>query len=109
MGVPYVRTADLQVERDALASVSERNARRFLIMPISIKDNVLNVAMADPSNVVMKDEIEKIDERIAFVNSAARLCAQDNRIGLYAGLGKHAGQKEIYIAGITRFLFDESG
>ncbi|MCL2144138.1 MAG: Flp pilus assembly complex ATPase component TadA [Endomicrobia bacterium] len=60
LGVPYVRIADLQVERDALASVSERNARRFLIMPISVKDNVLNIAMADPSNVVMKDEIEKI-------------------------------------------------
>lgn len=60
LGVPYVRSADLQVERDALAVVSERNARRFLIMPISVKDNVLSIAMADPSNVVMKDEIEKI-------------------------------------------------
>lgn len=60
LGVPYVRIADLQVERDALAVISERNARRFLIMPMSVKDNVLNIAMADPSNVVMKDEIEKI-------------------------------------------------
>ena len=60
LGVAYPRSADLQVERDALALVSERNARRFLIMPISAKDNVLSIAMADPSNVVMKDEIEKI-------------------------------------------------
>ena len=29
-------------------------------MPISAKDNVLSIAMADPSNVVMKNEIEKI-------------------------------------------------
>ncbi|MDR1195681.1 MAG: Flp pilus assembly complex ATPase component TadA [Endomicrobium sp.] len=60
LGVPFLKGADIQVERDALALVSERNARRFLIMPISVKDNILSIAMADPSNVVMKDEIEKI-------------------------------------------------
>lgn len=60
LGVPYVRVTNIQVERDALSMVSERNARRFLIMPLSVRDNVLNVAMADPSNVVLKDEFEKI-------------------------------------------------
>ncbi|MCL2334892.1 MAG: Flp pilus assembly complex ATPase component TadA [Endomicrobia bacterium] len=60
LGVPFVRSADLSVDRDALALISERNARRFLIMPLSVRDSVLNIAMADPSNVVMKDEIEKI-------------------------------------------------
>ena len=60
LGVPYIRNSDIKVERDALALISERNARRYLIMPLSVQDNVLNIAMADPSNVVMKDEIEKI-------------------------------------------------
>jgi len=68
LGVPYIRIVDLQVERDALALVSERNARKFQIMPISVRDGVLNVAMSDPSNVVMRDEIEKIVNMKLSVN-----------------------------------------
>ena len=60
LGVPYVRLSNLKVDRSALSIISEKNARRFLVVPISIKDNALNIAMSDPSNVVMKDEIEKM-------------------------------------------------
>ena len=60
LGVPYVRLSNLKVVRSALSIISEKNARRFLVVPISIKDNALNIAMSDPSNVVMKDEIEKM-------------------------------------------------
>ncbi len=60
LGVPFLRLNDVSAEREALSLFSERNARKYLMLPLSIRDNVLNVAMADPSNVVVKDEIEKI-------------------------------------------------
>lgn len=60
LGVPFVRLSDLKVDRDAIALISEKNARRFMMMPISVKDKVLYAAMSDPSNVIMRDEIEKL-------------------------------------------------
>ncbi|MCL2389879.1 MAG: Flp pilus assembly complex ATPase component TadA [Endomicrobia bacterium] len=60
LGVPFLRGNDVKVERNILALMSEKTARRFMILPLSVMDGVLNVAMADPSNVIVKDEIEKI-------------------------------------------------
>ncbi|MDR1941818.1 MAG: Flp pilus assembly complex ATPase component TadA [Endomicrobium sp.] len=60
LGVPYVRLNDLQIEREAVALLTEKDARRYMLIPVSFRDDVLNVAMADPSNVLMRDEVEKI-------------------------------------------------
>lgn len=53
-----VKLPDIKIEEDALHAVPEKLARRFNIMPVSKKENVLTVAVADPSNVAAVDELE---------------------------------------------------
>ena len=60
LGVPFLRGHDVKIEKNIVSLMSEKTARRFMVLPISVSDGVLNVAMADPSNVIVKDEIEKI-------------------------------------------------
>jgi len=60
LGVPYVKINDIIINKEAVSLISEKDARKFMTIPISINGNVLNVAMADPSNVVLRDELEKM-------------------------------------------------
>jgi type IV pilus assembly protein PilB len=59
LGVIYKRLDDVQIDKNAMAYVPEKFARRWLVMPIEIVDNTFHVGMADPSNVVVKDELER--------------------------------------------------
>ncbi len=56
-GMPLTRLTDVNIEGDALRALSEKMARRFCVLPISVKGSVLKIATADPSNVAVNDEI----------------------------------------------------
>ncbi|MCL2389628.1 MAG: Flp pilus assembly complex ATPase component TadA [Elusimicrobia bacterium] len=60
LGVISVKLEDAQIDKNATAFIPEKFARRWLVMPLEVSDNTFHVAMADPSNVVVKDEIEKL-------------------------------------------------
>jgi type IV pilus assembly protein PilB len=57
-GLTLVQLSDIKIEEEALKAVSEKIARRFVVMPLSRKGDTLKLAMADPSNVVAIDDIE---------------------------------------------------
>jgi type II secretion system protein E len=57
MGIPYVRLADVRVEPEALAKVPPKFASHYRLMPLTLTNNTLQVAIADPFDVQTLDEL----------------------------------------------------
>jgi type IV pilus assembly protein PilB len=55
--VPYVDCASLQVPADALKAIPAAMARLLIILPIKLDGNKLTVAMAEPQNLRVIDEL----------------------------------------------------
>lgn len=56
-GYTYVDLLNYSVNKGVTSIVSEEVARRYTIIPIDIKEDKLVVAMADPSNVFVVDDL----------------------------------------------------
>ena len=56
-GMPVVNLAETAIPPKVLELVPETMASVYKIMPISLKDNVLTVAMADPQNLAALDDL----------------------------------------------------
>jgi len=56
-GMPVVNLAETTIPPKALENVPQTMAELYKIMPISLKDGVLTVAMADPQNVGALDDL----------------------------------------------------
>ena len=56
-GMPVINLAETNVSANVLEIVPETMAEIYKIMPVSLKDNVLTVAMADPQNVAALDDL----------------------------------------------------
>ncbi|MFQ5796195.1 MAG: GspE/PulE family protein, partial [Candidatus Bipolaricaulia bacterium] len=56
-GYAYIRLADQEIDDDALALVDEGFARRKIVMPIQKIGNRLLVAIGDPNDVTIIDEL----------------------------------------------------
>jgi type IV pilus assembly protein PilB len=56
-GMPVVNLEETNIPPKVLELVPETMASLYKIMPISLKDNVLTVAMADPQNVAALDDL----------------------------------------------------
>lgn len=70
-GMQVVNLPDVTVNPKVLEMVPETMASIYKIMPISLKDNVLTVAMADPQNVGALDDLRNflgVDVRGAVSN-----------------------------------------
>ena len=55
--VPFVDLADVTFSHEALAKIKENVARRHKLIPVFIKDGRLNVAMANPLNLMAIDQV----------------------------------------------------
>jgi len=60
IGIQYVNFADRHPEPTAVATVPKELAQRYVLMPVSIDDGTLLVAMADPQNVLALDDLRII-------------------------------------------------
>ena len=69
-GVPFTSFGETQFDPKAIALVPEAIARRFLIAPKCLTDDVLEVVQADPLDVLAIDELQRISGKPAQV-----LCA----------------------------------
>ena len=57
-GVGFTDMAHLtDIDQNVIACVPERLARRYLLIPIDLKENVLSLAMANPANVFAIDAV----------------------------------------------------
>ncbi len=58
IGMDYVELEEMEISSDAIQVVGENIARKHLIVPISIIDDTLRVAMADPLDFQAIDDIK---------------------------------------------------
>jgi type IV pilus assembly protein PilB len=96
-GMPVVNLDETNIPPKVLELVPETMASIYKIMPISLKDNVLTVAMADPQNVAALDDLRNFlgyDVRGAVSTLAA----------VESAIGKHYAAKEDSIEDVISSL-----
>jgi type IV pilus assembly protein PilB len=57
MGLQVVKLEELTLNADVLAQITEPMAQLYRIIPLSLKDNVLTIAMCDPQKLSIRDEL----------------------------------------------------
>jgi type IV pilus assembly protein PilB len=57
MGLQVVKLEELTLNADVLAQITEPMAQLYRIIPLSLKDNVLTIAMCDPQKLSILDEL----------------------------------------------------
>ncbi|QDT54857.1 Type II/IV secretion system protein [Caulifigura coniformis] len=98
-GMPVVNLEETNIPPKVLELVPETMATLYKIMPISLKDNVLTVAMADPQNVAALDDLRNFlgyDVRGAVSTPAA----------VEASIGRHYASKEDSLEDLMGVLQD---
>ncbi len=60
LDMPVVKLADLSVPAQVLDMVPETMATVYKVVPISFRDNVLTVAMAEPQNIAALDDLRNM-------------------------------------------------
>src|SRR5438105_12366523 len=56
-GIPAVTLSQLDIDPDVLKLIPAQMARKYEIVPVERKGNVLTLAMADPTNVFALDDV----------------------------------------------------
>ena len=56
--IRFVELSNIEIPPEIFKIIPEATARRYLLIAFSKKDNVLSVAMADPLNIVVLDELK---------------------------------------------------
>jgi type IV pilus assembly protein PilB len=104
-GMQVVNLPETTIPPKVLEQVPVTMASLYKIMPISLKDNVLTVAMADPQNVAALDDLRNflgLDVRGAISNEAHILEAieryyadkEDSIVDVIEGLEEDLGEEE---------------
>ena len=60
LSIPPVRVLNLNIAKEILGLIPERLARDYQVLPIGKIGNTLTMAMADPLNVLVIDDVKKI-------------------------------------------------
>ena len=58
--IPYVDLSQHEVKGDIIGAIPEEVSRKFVCVPISLKNNILDVAMADPLDLNMMKDLQFI-------------------------------------------------
>jgi type IV pilus assembly protein PilB len=98
-GMPVVNLGETNIPPKALELVPQTMAEIYKIMPISIKDNVLTVAMADPQNVGALDDLRN------FLGYDVR-GAVSSLADVEAAIARHYSADEDSIEGVIEALED---
>ena len=83
-GLPFITLSENELDDNAFFSLPEWLIRRGTLLPYRIEDGRLQVAVADPSDVVLIDELRlvatmPVDLAVAQAADIARLCAEGPR------------------------------
>ena len=77
LGVEFISLDDYTVDPTAAALVPEPLARRYTVIPIGFEDGAVVVAMSDPSNVLVIDDIRAITGMRVLPKVASRSDIED--------------------------------
>ncbi len=95
MGIEYVNLADVTVDPTAALLIPETLARRYSVIPYAFDGDALLIAMADPSNVLVIDDIRaitgmqvvsRISTRSDILDAVRRMGAYDDAVSDLADL-----------------------
>ncbi len=95
MGIEYVNLADVTVDPTAALLIPETLARRYSVIPYGFDGDSLLIAMADPSNVLVIDDIRaitgmqvvsRISTRSDILDAVRRMGAYDDSVSELADL-----------------------
>lgn len=85
-GIPFIDLKEIVIDKEAVKSVTAKFVWHYKIMPISIKNNVLTVAMSDPFDTWPIDDLEAhLGYKVEKVRSTAADIA--DAIKKYYGVG----------------------
>jgi type IV pilus assembly protein PilB len=57
LNVPFITLSHYEIDKEVLKSIPEDVVRRYKIVPVDKTGNTLTIALADPSNIYLLDEI----------------------------------------------------
>ena len=60
IGVPYVELKNIMIDQDILTKIPYDTQSRFMVIPLGEKDDMLNIAMSDVTNVQATDYISNL-------------------------------------------------
>jgi len=100
-GMPVINLAETNIPPKVLEMVPETMAEIYKIMPVSLKNDVLTVAMADPQNVAALDDLRN------FLGYDVR-GAVSNLADVEQAIAKHYAEKQDSIEDVLGSL-DEVG
>ncbi len=97
LGVEYVKLEEINIKEDILLAIDEKNARKYMAIPIGLSGESLVVAMEDPSNVIYKEELAKLTgKRIsAALSSKSDILSSIERFYVRSSLGDGFEENEI--------------
>ncbi|QDT95320.1 GspE/PulE family protein [Gimesia aquarii] len=101
-GMPVVELAETNISPKVLELVPETMASIYKIMPVSLKDDVLTVAMADPQNVAALDDLRN------FLGYDVR-GAVSNLQDVEEAIARHYSEHEDSIEDVIGTIEDELG
>jgi type IV pilus assembly protein PilB len=84
MSLRTVALGDLTITPDTLAKVTEPMAQMYRIVPVEFEDNTLTIAMCDPQNLSVQDELRTFlgyNIRVVVATEPAVLAALDRYYG----------------------------
>ena len=84
IGVPYVELKNVMIDQDILVTIPYETQARFMVIPLGEKDGMLNIAMADVTNVQATDYISNL------INKPVRVWMSSER-GISEMLEKNHG------------------
>jgi type IV pilus assembly protein PilB len=58
-GIPYLPLSDFEIDPEIVRLISEDMARKYQMVPVDRTDNSLTVALADPANVFLLDNVRR--------------------------------------------------
>lgn len=60
LDIPLVNLKNMEVNEDAVKAVPEQVSRRHMIFPVDISDREVTVAISDPRNLLVRDDIRLV-------------------------------------------------
>lgn len=84
IGVPYIELKNIMIDQDILVKIPYETQSRFMVIPLGEKDNMLNIAMSDVTNVQATDYISNL------INKPVRVWMSSER-GIREMLEKNHG------------------
>ena len=95
--IPIVRLKNIQIPPEVLKLIPEHIAKKYLVLPVEREGPRLTIAVADPSNLILAEEIEFM----TGYNVSMKLCPETELIQaikrFYGGGGEIAGKGVTHI------------